>query len=937
MHVPSVQLKFSFTNMTSQLVQRVAKSPDKLTHVSLNQITVAVDDSGSTSGKTFADEISFVARPILQNHLPIILWGSHARHFQSIHHLSFSGGGTDPSSIFIDQHCSSMVQGLPIFCLVTDGEIDSSAVEKLSRVGGPILQTRALNIGVFFNCRSVSRIDISVMAPLLFAGPNCLIFGFDGQVLRLLLVHGDQLKPQVPVQPQITDDTKWSDMPVVTQLGTFLESLKIETQSVILPPESLKMSETGEMVEFVTFNDLLSALSKENFETCFAELQTLKWDFILENARATGRLGRIRSLTEELNTTIGQITQRPDPRLAELFELGNAVATRVADQTSVQKYRDLLKNIVNDERKSRAEYLEQTRPQRQFIQQLLAELHRVSSASWNISEHGSNRSKRAQHVIPLTVHSFNDILVRPDMKFLEVECKICFETKPTALLFIPGPSDQFYLEDFAIDCPLACGYQASQKFCNVHVCIDCATFFVQQGRDIYHRPVLGMWPVALDIPRGQVWDYYSIVTKQAFLGGKDLSHSMMLMFAAVESLGSHAWSNTPEWLLIRKTVLGVLLQNIQTTTTFDATSSTYVPLLEAMKNITTPVHYSDFNVKPISMQFLIIRIGLEHNFILDSQVLVAAAATSHLVSMVKGLDKIGLELFKQEVLSRSYQHMIHGVPVRSTMVCLPVDEFKSVKLGALIPLVKPSLDPLLWTTIVHRVLDLALHQHIFESLKKQQLLLKIGEYAELGYILEHSGIPKCDLAVLDSIWTGVVRVIKDNNHLSVPPYYLNLGSDSCTDPLACGSCGVSFLPGKGDYLFDALVRHVLDSRRNHFTHFYGSEIPNETSVHCLLHRTAAQVLSSQPPDESAEVDLVFQALISNHKRGDIHHADIFNDTAKVVESFRKIQQQEDFSLGIGSCRARSNKFKVLCALYKRNVLTIHPRELVSVENFTITL
>jgi len=599
--------------MANTLVQRVAKSSDKLAHVSLNQITVAVDDSGSTSGKTFADEISFVARPILRHHLPIILWGSSARHFQSIDYLRFLGEGTNPSSIFINQHCSSMVQGLPIFCLVTDGQIDMAAVENLSRVGGPILQTRALNIGVFFNCRSVSKIDISVMAPLLFAGPNCLIFGFDGQGLRLLMVHGDQLKPQVPIPPQITDDTKWSDMPVVTHFGEFLESLTIETQSIVLPQDSLKMSETEEIVEFVTFNDLFSALSKDNFETCFAELQTLKWDFVLENARATGRLGHIRSLVEGLNTYIGRIDQRPDPRLTELLELGDGVAARVADQTLVQKYRDLLKTIVSDERKRRAQRLEQTRPQRQFIQQLLAELHRVSSASWNISEHGSNRSKRAQHVIPLAVDSFNDILVRPDMKFLEVECKICFETKPTALLFIPGPSDQFYLEDFAIDCPLACGYQASQKFCNVHVCVDCATFFVQQGRDIYHRPVLGMWPVALDIPRGQVWDYYSIVTKQAFLGGKDLSHSMMLMFAAVESLGSHSWSNTPEWLLIRKTILGVLLQKIQTTTTFDATSTLYVPLLEAMKNITKPMHYSDFNVKPISMQFLIIRMGLEHN------------------------------------------------------------------------------------------------------------------------------------------------------------------------------------------------------------------------------------------------------------------------------------------------------------------------------------
>lgn len=922
--------------------------------LSVQDVALAVDDSGSTSGDVMEMQLEHVVQPLvgLQPRDPyeksvtprsdFILWSSSARLIYGQQKGYFTMSGTEPVTILENESCLKLVKSRSVFVLCTDGSIGSNDVSKFTHRGKDVLDSTALVIGVIIQkCKAPGRLDISVTSALMTLGTNCLVIGMDmdRKTLRILFAKGIELQEQLSklslLPPsEFDENTPWTSFPALGKdWDTFLRNLSLVHHQ--LPPNHIMIRSDGKTVETIDMDRLLD--SKEVLPMQL--LLSCDWTPILSYAKQHNQqpaLRRLLNRMEQPENVPNEVVQRRK-RMNDLISLGLTEAKLKAE------YIELLQSDLAHEQIQKRE----RKPIRKFCQGILAELHAKEKEhnSWQLKDHlQSNRAKRAAVVS----EPDPDDLFNADLKFLETECQICYNVGPTALLLNPSDplhescqgsdDDSFYTSDFAIDCPLACGHHAAKKLCNFHVCFDCARFFWAQRRDMYQRPVLGVLPVIL------AKQVFSAEAKQAFLKtldrsfamGVELHHGPLLMLAAIESLGSHAWSESPMWSQIKHNMLDFLVDNVWTTEYM--TSDAFERKVSVRAAIYSLSHSSQhFLSKPFAMQLLIIRL-LKRYFSPPKEEELKLMQMA-LFSLVTVFFKTMVEFHKCDdfirfFLTQSFDHVygvvqrgsIHTVDFWNKEVWEKLNMSSQQKISFITGTLRGhekltgfSMQHMstYWTYLLH-CLSYKIH---LESAMSMSLSHRRDYF--LGANPELITQTTLDFQLFDNKWCKTDVFPKQGHCKDSPPYYLNLGPYSCPDVTRC-HCGYALLLSAHYDTLSEAAELIRSRRREHFTKVYGSVYPNDSSHHVLMHSTVALVMC-HPVESKSPLESAFQRFrVHGGRHGDIFKPDLKPDVEQCIKDFMEIQKEHNYEIPGDYLTTRSLEYKVACTLHKQGLITCEP-------------
>ncbi len=936
---------------SKSLATRLSLQNLPATRFTISDVAVAVDDSGSTSGEVMNHQDLAVTRPLSRDHQePFVLWSENARLVGKDRPVVFQNFGTVPRSIFENPETAELVKQKSVFVLSTDGEISSSDVESFKSIAKAVLAVKTLVVGVIFsNAALPANLNVSVTSALMELGQNCVILASDrDRQLRIVYARGSDISASLQSQSLMppADDitqTPWSNFPKFPNWPEFL--VMTSFPQLEIPENHIVVRRTADWVDVANLNEILNQESSTILER-FEELQNWDWDGIIDNCRAHApTLAALRRFITHLELAIqqGPISDSSlDQRLVALFENSGS---RPSEESRRQFHDELAQEM-----KQRSEVAEkikvQTRPQRRFCQMILAQLsvQEKSDSGFLLKDYlRSNRAKRASNFDskPDPEDLLTEEMAQDSM---HLECRICFETKPGAILMLPASDDLFYTTDFAIDCPLACGYQAAEKICNFHLCFDCAKFFCHQGRDMYHRPVQGVLP----IPKPQAQFQFAKWNKllcHSFCSGLQLHNAPLLMVAAVESLNQYEWAQSEVWTEIRKNLLDYLTVHIRTSPYFDEQlKDQKVSVREAIRSLAISEF---FPPKPVAMQMMVIRLlkryydggftGKELGHLFDMSLFMALAG------VFKRMTSQAFENLRDVFLSETFttsSHLIqrgtlHAVSAKSARIWAALGG-DAAHLRALVDI--PELQAYIrdesWTGILH-VMTYSFSQDFNTALSLSALVSKFqkerlgnlgrpfADFFSLRWIAV-ADWPKL-FSEMDVLWTRKGCYADDSLTHPTPDFFLNIGPHSCPDPTVC-TCGYELLPSNRNYSsLSEAAQVVRDHRQLHFSQVYGSVHPSKVSFHVPLHSVVSQVMHNRNDEDVKEnepddINRVGELLFQTHgARGDVYKPDLAQDLEKCMTSFREIRQsQPDYYVGVDDRIARSLAYKLACALARKN-------------------
>jgi len=991
------------------LTHRHEWDPTRVIQVRLDDVVAALDDSGSTQGRIFDREMAHVGslagavvggdhvygyaahREVICTR-PMILWSCQARKITPGNRVNLNCGGTSPSSIWTNTDCKQLVESKSVFVISTDGEIGNHEVKCFAAEGSEILNSKQLVVGVLYpervRCRP-GEMNISVVAALMALGPNCLILVDHENTLRLLYARGDELRSQLetlglapPVE--IDEATDWHDLPEAESLSALLTQLKFCRSRPPVPAGHFLVRSGTSFIETAQ-HDTLREATAESLLHKLEDLMAWDWNVIVDSAKVTGTMYELRHTVKDIQSKVVPLlevqaqSQKTDPqsrkRKSTMAHLARIIATESFDSPEqARKLKLKFALFMQEEKVARAQEDKalnlHTRPARHFFQDLLSKMSAVEQAGWAMQDRaGSNRAQRAGQVEEVDMADLVQTILDSELKCLQMECQICCQQGSAVLLLNPSDDDEFYETDFAIDSPLACGHKAGNKICNFHVCLDCAKFFWGQHKDMYHRPVLAVLPVFLPNQKApkDLWYKLRTLLMHAFVGGKNLHHVMLLMFGALESLGSQQWSRSDEWAAIRNAMTDFLASCITTTPMFDQWGDR-VLLKEAF--LTLFQDETAFSARPTAMQLITLR--MVHRFHADKlpsvQKLLLNSARIALAYAVVGRFKTAqpeLAQFTNFLHEQTYQHT-HGLVVRGTLVARNPHSpelwnrvfgtaasalrgsFKHLQ--SVLPFLTPQdiFPKEAWTYFLHALCYYGLRDPQLLVQRKTTIVQLLCELDPNMALIFSSKVSMTEkevgfshwLKLMDEKWTGHYHDL-DQKHV-VPEFYLNLAQHSCPDPLVC-SCGYELFP-HGQYRSLEEAEATLRQRRHaHFEEVYGSMYPSAHSSHFPLHSIVARVAhrQSQAADDVPETkdgeDPVFVQIVQELKdtrgqKGDIFKPETIADIRFTLASWRRVSTEQNYAVSDSDRFCRSLAYKMACALHKKGAIKVNPTEFVEAQN-----
>lgn len=931
-------------------------------------VLCAVDDSGSTmtwgtKHPIFEREMhtvqemisSVIYDQILTVSSPMILWSTTARPVTSCRGGMFEKGFTYPHQIFTGD-TKTMVENCRVLCLVTDGKISDTYVSEFARKSKTILSAKSLVVGVIVGEeRCPYSMNVSVVSALMDLCSNCLIFYDNMSQTRLLLSKGVTLQQQLTelkiVPPIITRTTRWEDLPAV-KVWDVLQHLQFSNvQRPLVPFGYILTREHSDFMEVVDLKHL-ETINAEEILSKWDIIEKWDWENMIDRAKTTNTMGTLRKTVqvldkriEEKSVQLAQI-ERKDVHVTRAAKISQLAAQIALDEfksatdkrAAVVAYRRLMQDDVNEKACQKAKAKTRVSNPHCFLQGLLSTMTAVEKSDWTVAGRArSNRAQRSSVNEKLDPDELASLISASGAQLYENECQICNLTGPSTLLWISSEDDSFYETDYAIDNPLACGYQASSKICNFYLCLQCATYFMRQGKDMYRRQVQGMFPVFRDsatVP-ANLWKQLLISASHAFTNGKHMTHVSMLVFAAVEGLDARAWGRTPTWQIVRRLILNYLISQIRTTPEFGQTG-TKIAMLDAV--LTGCQATDSFVTKPLAMQKLLLKMVHTYHPHVSSEQRNIWARKMLLFSVTRRFrDMKDVDSFTQWL--QEYTYATKGsMIVRGTLQGVSVSDAKlwNRLFGDSAPVVRgifknlectvgirldTLLAPHVWVYLLHSVcwLHRENNQLLRQRLENMVIQLLLNDSILAHIFLGESTMPEPDiLNTMDTRWTGGYRLPILN--LPTPDFYLNLGKYSCPDPLRC-SDGYYFLPS-GTYTILEAERVVRSRRKSKFEELFGSVYPNSHSAHVPVHSIVASVLSD--PDEKHDMESVIQQVKGTKgQRGDIYHPRACPTIAYVVQSFNAIRNDTDYSID-NERLCRSLVYKIACALHKRGVICQSP-------------
>lgn len=526
-----------------------------------------------------------------------------------------------------------MVQSRAVFVLATDGQIDASEVMILNTIGSEIMRSRSLNVGVLFDTTrlktpanmniSVSLVfercakrhcpDAQVLAPL-FPHNHVIVACVDNKYYVLAHKSPD-LKNLRPVT--IVAWTQWSDLQSFATLSELLYNTPLSApHGRKYSPNEVQVYEDEKEYRVVAFENLKNVSVQD-----IPEMKTWDWQRAAQESKLNSIcLSAFRNALVKLDhqlANLSTVVVEPDLQI-------NAMAKKLmshdlqgdARDKILAAYRKRLQ--IHDIKNTEAMDAEKAkrRADRAFVQEMLRMFAAVEQSGWDMASFSNmvaNRAIRAGVVDTSALKDqLQDVLEIPGLEFCTIECDICSEDRPAAILMIPGEDnkDEFYLSDFAIDCPLACGYEAARKIANIVLCTRCAKFFQDRGQDMFGRTLLGVWPVITGHAQPQpkvLSEYYGTLLKRVFLGGRDLGHAPQLMFAAIHNLAFQPWgvAEGSQWPKIRTELIAYLSEFLAVRRNLTSPTDPIVRLRKALVHVLDPAStepMTTFNSKPLAMQ-----------------------------------------------------------------------------------------------------------------------------------------------------------------------------------------------------------------------------------------------------------------------------------------------------------------------------------------------
>jgi len=201
-------------------------------------MTIALDKSGSTYGRTLEVEVEVVKNlcqlrlPTNKNSITLLPWCGEALNpiqlpDDTAAMMQLQGGGsTDPSVLYTSDDCLKALKGSGVWFLLTDGEIYDSLVEKFALKTAQVGHHSKPCIIIVFGDTSRGRpatCNISVGIAAYAVVPDCLFLFHDipTGIVRVMQAKGKfkELLPAVGnerAQPVVTKYTAWAELPRIS-------------------------------------------------------------------------------------------------------------------------------------------------------------------------------------------------------------------------------------------------------------------------------------------------------------------------------------------------------------------------------------------------------------------------------------------------------------------------------------------------------------------------------------------------------------------------------------------------------------------------------------------------------------------------------------------------------------------------------------------------
>ncbi|KAF2788334.1 hypothetical protein K505DRAFT_378963 [Melanomma pulvis-pyrius CBS 109.77] len=204
-------------------------STDEAVRISDVALTLAIDCSGSTSGKVLEEEkrtisgISKLLSQEAQERVVILPWNDEAETPLSLPELEelFSSGGTDPTVLIRDLHHRQALANASLWVLITDGEIDEFLVKEFAMGIGDagIHGTASIVVCVGQTTKPPARCNISVGKSVFAVVPDCMFLFHDVRTGRVYILgckgRFHSLIPGSGQSPVIDNSTTWEDLPQI--------------------------------------------------------------------------------------------------------------------------------------------------------------------------------------------------------------------------------------------------------------------------------------------------------------------------------------------------------------------------------------------------------------------------------------------------------------------------------------------------------------------------------------------------------------------------------------------------------------------------------------------------------------------------------------------------------------------------------------------------
>lgn len=928
---------YTTTQTTTQTTQNTSyiwtpPSSVKIQSVSVNNLkqVVSLDISGSTGNQLNRHNLHYNRSndnggTILQAEIEIakqiqspngyIVWDTTAARINNLYQLG-PRGGTNPSCMYNKKQTLNMIKESQVLYLLTDGEIDTNAVQSHAQKVQQYAGHLDLSVGILVvSNRSVmpADVNISVLASAMVGNSLIAIWNKNKNGLNILWANGEPANRLS--YEQITPQTTWDDLPVISIENITHMKLSISSAK---PPVGYTMMMVREENVWISIDRLF----KSSIE--FEQLNSLPLDDILRICRDRGLLNNLRTwlkfnekrLLESYNTIDISTVDETDQANKLLVQMNHAIENN--DNELASTLREIFIKLRNIAWAKCAELqqnaAELVRPLKRFFSSIYDLIHQLQKSSYSVSSLNinlkSNRAMRADHVDfgeeTMNTLDYTDAVCD--------QCPICFEdTEPICVLLRTHQDPSTNTNDYALNWPLAVGLLNVQVLSPQIVCIKCSDYFMNTRRDTVRVPINHVLPcVSMRFPENR--KYVRNIIASSLTAGKLVKGLDIFLFGMMDQVRHFEWGQSTTWTTISKFVRQELLTHCYGTDTFTE-DGTRMTLRLAMPSVlkteyifrqpinsiqTILSNVNEFNLlnvtAPKTVYCKVLRIAIVRNIIMLFLKRKLDKSTSPLITLIND------DLFE----------VVNTVPIAHTTRLTSFSNSQFIKelfgewylnfyetlnktcdqLGLNFSLIMSDtiVTTVLW--IILNRLEHAPHQRLEDMIKTL-----IKQSPLFGLVMSNDLINQ--KTIINLIETTMFPHVYADNNIHPVPLFVTVYGPSSID---C-SCGETFIGlHSGKYTIEEVTENVRVTRAKHFSIIYGSEVPNNRSSHTDLHKTVHNVIRnsvkfSKLNNATHEVyNTIFKKLIKPYGvRGNIFKRELMDHVKIATNSYFVIKNKMNYN------------------------------------------